>query len=107
MNLLKARGYRDAEHGVLTIDSASLLKAHAPRVWLCHMNPGNAWPMPHARGKNIFQRIGAYPTKKNAKPVKKVVEVLVDHSVPDITDHVVAVRRMKGDEILAQIWTRD
>lgn len=106
VGLLKARDYRNMEHDVLTIDTASLLKAHAPRVWLCHMNSGNTWPMPHARGKDSFRRIELYPVKSNQNPVKEVVEVLIDHSVPDIANHTLAVHRMRADEILAQIWAR-
>lgn len=106
LRLLKARDYRKKEHDVLTIDTQSLLKAHSDRTWLCHMNSGNTWPVPHARGKDIFQRIPAYPAKKNGKPVKTVVEVVVDGSVSDMANHVMAVHRMQGEEILGTIWER-
>jgi hypothetical protein len=98
--------YGDEEHDVLTIDTRSLVNAHLKKVWLCHMNSGNTWPIPHRRGIDIFQRIQDYPTKKNGKPLKTVVEVLVDHGVPDIAEHVVAVHRMKGESVLQEIWAK-
>lgn len=100
LGLLGARQYRTWEHDVLTIDTSSLFEKHARAVWLCAMNSGNTFPMPHARGKDTFQRIADYPVKRNGSPAKEVVEVLVDYSVPDIGDHVIQVRRMRGDVTL-------
>lgn len=103
LGLLNARHYRNLEHDVLTIDTASLLSVHAPRIWLCHMNSGNTFPIPHRRGATTFRRISDYPCDANGKPVKEVVEVVVDHSVPDIAQHVVEVRRMKGPIVLGNL----
>ena len=50
LGLLNAREYRHLEHDVLTIDTGSLLKAHASRVWLCSINSGNTFPFPRPRG---------------------------------------------------------
>ena len=103
-NLLKARHYRSLEHDVLTIDTASLVAAHEQEIWLCPMNSGNTFPIPHRRGESTFRRIADYPMKANGvTPIKEVVEVVVDHSVVDISTHVVEVRRMKGDTVLADI----
>ena len=101
--LLGARGYRSFEHDVLTIDSEGLLKSYATRTWLCHMNSGNTFPYFQPRGKGLFKRIPDYPSKKKGKPVKDIVEVVVDYSVPDIRDFVVKVQRMRGDEVIADI----
>jgi hypothetical protein len=100
VGLLKARHYRELEHDVLTIDTRSLVNAHAASIWLCPMNSGNTFPIPHRRGGSTFRRIPDYPTKKSGMPTKEVVEVVVDYRVPDIAKHVVAVRRMRGDEVL-------
>jgi hypothetical protein len=51
----------------------------------------------------LFKRIPDYPSKKKGKPVKDIVEVVVDYSVPDIRDFVVKVQRMRGDEVIADI----
>ncbi|SEB11850.1 DUF7002 family protein [Paraburkholderia sartisoli] len=98
--LLNARAYKRLEHDVLTIDTAALMERHANRVWLCPMNSGNTFPMPHIRSLETFQRIADYPTKRNGAPQKEVVEVVVDYSIPDIADFVIEVRRIKGEEVL-------
>lgn len=101
--LLGARDYRKLEHDVLTLDSAMFIPAYAEAIWLCHMNSGNTWPMPHRRGTDIFRRIPDYPVKRSGKPDKTVVELVVDYAVPDIANFVVEVRRMKGSEVLGVI----
>ncbi|MBD3810807.1 MAG: hypothetical protein IE917_01135 [Betaproteobacteria bacterium] len=102
--LLNARHYRNLEHDVLTIDTAQLIATYRDAIWLCHMNSGNTFPIPHHRRLDTFKRIRDYPTKKNQSiPAKEVVEVVVDYSVPDIASYVVEVRRMKGNITLGQI----
>ncbi|MEH6671720.1 DUF7002 family protein [Halopseudomonas sp.] len=101
--LLGARDYRNLEHDVLTLDSAAFIPAYLESIWLCHMNSGNTWPIPHPRGKNIFCRIPDYPVKRSGYPVKRVVELVVDYAVPNISEFVVEVRRMRGSEVLSVI----
>ncbi|MBL0797841.1 DUF7002 family protein [Pseudomonas sp. B7] len=101
--LLGARDYRKLEHDVLTVDSAKFIPAFAESIWLCRMNSGNTWPMPHHRDTQIFRRIPDYPVKRSGKPEKDVVELVVDYAVPNIADYVVEVRRMKGSEVLGVI----
>lgn len=101
--LLGARDYRKLEHDVLTLDSSTFIPAYAEKIWLCHMNSGNTWPYPHSRSREVFLKIPDYPVSRSGKPVKKVVELVVDYSVPDVADHVVQVRRMKGSDVLETI----
>jgi hypothetical protein len=101
--LLGARDYRNLEHDVLTLDSAALIPAYAEKIWLCHMNSGNTWPIPHRRSTEAFRRIADYPVKTSGKPIKAVVELVVDYAVPNIADYVLEVRRMKGSEVLGSI----
>lgn len=102
--LLGARQYRKLEHDVLTIDSKALLSAHGDKVWLCRMNSGNTFPVPHPRGMADFLRIPDYPAKKRTgAPAKEVVEIVIDYSVPDIAAYVTEVRRIKGKEILGTL----
>src|ERR1700739_1038563 len=104
--LLAARDYRKLEHDVLTLNSAEFIPAYAEKIWLCHMNSGNTWPFPHLRDSSVFRRISDYPARRSGKPVKKVVELVVDYSVPDIANYVVEVRRMKGSDVLETIFER-
>lgn len=101
--LLGARDYRKLEHDVLTLDSSTFIPAYAEAIWLGHMNSGNTWPMPHRRGTEIFCKIVDYPVTRTGNPKKKVVELVVDYAVPNIADHVLEVRRMKGNEVLGVI----
>lgn len=101
--LLGARDYHRLEHDVLTLDSSSFIPAYAEAIWLCHMNSGNTWPMPHRRGTDIFCRIPDYPVKRSGNPTKPVVELVVDYAVTNIVDFVVEVRRMRGSEVLGII----
>jgi hypothetical protein len=101
--LLGARQYRLLPHDVLTIDTASLLTAHSKSIWLCPMNSGNTFPIPHFRGKDTFRRIEDYPVKsKGGAPAKEVVEVVADYSIADIAKYVVQVRRIQGETILGE-----
>jgi hypothetical protein len=101
--LLTAAEYVDSEHDVLTVDTASLLSAHAKRVRLCHMNSGNTLPFPQARGRHTFKRITDYPATSTGKPTKEVVELTVESHVEDIARHVVQVRRMRGTSVIAHL----
>ena len=103
LGLLNAREYRNLEHDVLTVDTASLLSAHAARVSLCHMNSGNTFPIPHRRARDAFRRIANYPVTRGGRPRKEVVELTVDDHVLDIVDHVVGVRRMRGATVLGDL----
>lgn len=99
--LLNARAYRELEHDVLTIDTARLMARYAEQTMLCRMNSGNTFPMPHKRGMEAFKRIVDYPVKpRTGTPDPAVVEVLVDYSIPDIADYVVAVTRMRGRAVI-------
>ena len=100
------RSYGASEHDVLRVDTASLLDAHFARTWLCHMNSGNTLPIPHYRDETIFKRIPDYPVNRVGTPLKEVVELVVDYSVPDIENHVVDVTRVQGDAQLGIVWKR-
>jgi hypothetical protein len=102
--LLGARHYRNLEHDVLTVDTKSLMSEFSDKTWLCRMNSGNTWPVPHRRGMADFMRIQDYPTRRSSgAPLKEVVEVVVDYSIPNIAKFVIEVRRMKGKEMLENL----
>ncbi|MEO1168753.1 MAG: hypothetical protein AAFW97_08605 [Pseudomonadota bacterium] len=104
--LTNAKAYRDQEHDVLEVDTKSLIEAHRDAIWLCPMNSGCTKPMPHPRDETIFTRILDYPYAywRNRRPRReRVVELAVDHSVPDIRDHVKRVVAKRGTEIVGII----
>lgn len=105
--LLSARSYREHEHDVFTFDTASFVATHEYSIWLCPMNSGNALPFPARRGLHTFKRISDYPATNTGRPVKEVVELVVDYSLPDIAQHVVQVQRRKGPRVIKTLYMRD
>lgn len=95
--LLAARSYREREHDVLGVDTASLLAAHGDRVELSAINSGaTLWPNAALRGTGTFLPVADYPyadrlTARGAAGA--LAEVTVLGGVPDIADHVVAIER--------------
>jgi hypothetical protein len=102
--LLNARQYRSEEHDVLTVDTASLLAAVANRTRLSPVNSGaTLWASAPPRGSATFARIEDYdyPARRRARgKLSAIVELAVSDGVPDIRDHVTAVRRMRGNVVL-------
>lgn len=104
--LLRARAYREQPQTVLTIDTAGLLAAHRESIWLTPINSGSTLFNPQPRGNDTFRRIADFPFKERSKRRKEdnVVELVVDHSVPDVAAHVLAVHRVQDDRIVEEIW---
>jgi len=107
--LLCARAYRNDAHDVLIVDTARLIRAHSKRVCLCPINSGATKPFPHARGRDTFRRIGAYPwthwVNKRGIP-EAVVEVAFEDGVPDIKRFVWRVVRMRQKQELKTLFKR-
>jgi len=103
LTLLGARPYKNLEHDVLTIDTASLVAKYKDTISVCRMNSGNTFPYWHARGISDFMPIERYPVGRSGKPMKRVVEVVVDYAVPDLAKYVIQVRRMKADAVLGHV----
>lgn len=101
--LTGAKAYRNQEHDVIEVDSRSLIETHRESIWLCPINSGCTKPMPRARDESVFARIDDYPyshwRKKRSKQ-ERVVELAVDHGVPDIRGHVRRVIVKKGRQVI-------
>ena len=101
--LTTAKAYRDREHDVLEVDTRSLIEAHRDAIWFCPINSGCTKPMPHPRDETIFARISEYPYEhwsKRRRKAERVVELAVDHSVPDIREHVRRVITKRGNAVI-------
>ena len=106
-SLLKARAYRASTQTVLTIDTASLVAAYGERIWLSPINSGSALFNPQPRGLGTFYRVADFPfteRRSTRRLQDAVVELVVDHSVPDIANHVLAVHAVRGTEVLSELW---
>ena len=99
LRLLNAGAYRDEIHDVIEINARLLIEAYYNKIWFCPINSGCTKPMPHARNKDTFMRIPAYPYaiwRPKRKKGERVVELAVDHGVPNIRDFVKRVVQMRG-----------
>ncbi|SKB28052.1 DUF7002 family protein [Sphingopyxis flava] len=107
--LTDAKAYRDHEHDVLEIDTRALIDAHRASITLCPINSGCTKPYPRARDETIFSRISDYPyadwRKKRGKK-ERVVELAVDHSVPDLAAYVNRVIVKKGDVEIETLYEK-
>lgn len=106
--LTGARAYREHEHDVIELDTASMIEAHYNKIWLCPINSGFTKQDPAKRGKGTFARIHdyRYHERKKRTTQERVVELCVDHSVTDIREHVKRVIVKKGKTELGIIEQR-
>lgn len=108
--LLKARLYRDKEHLVITIDTASLLARHAGRVTLSAINSGSTLYNPPQRGAHTFTTIADYPFEERRRArglANAVAEIAVEYSVPDLISHTITAQRRQGSQVLETVYSRD
>jgi hypothetical protein len=92
LRLSHAPAYRDSEHEILVLDTRRFIAAHGPKIWFCPINSGATKPFPAPRGHGTFQRIPDYDYarwKSVRPPGERVVELCVDHGVPDISPFIV------------------
>lgn len=107
--LLAARLYRNDEHDVITVDTASLLAHHSGRVTLSPINSGNTLYNPPLRGRYTFRTIPDYPFEERRKArglANAIAEFAVDYSVPDLVTHTILVERRRGDHVLQTLYSR-
>ncbi|MBC9820099.1 hypothetical protein [Terrabacter sp. MAHUQ-38] len=94
--LLRARQYRDGEHVVLHVDTASLISVHGAAVELSPYNTGSVHvPNAPLRGPETFRTVSAYPydewRRKRGAGGDAVAEVTVLDAVPDLKEHLIQV----------------
>ncbi len=108
--LLRARAYRTRRHTILAVDTKSLLASHLNRVFLSPINSGNTHPYPQPRGLSTFLSPREYPfemwRQKRRLRGEPIVELAVEHSVPDIRHQVVRVEEDGADRPPELIWTK-
>jgi hypothetical protein len=106
--LLRAKAYRGDPQVVLTVDTASLLKANQKAVLLSPYNSGSTIMNPVKRGNGTFLSIADYnftDWKRRRGKAGAVVELVITGGVPDIRDHVLAVHRVHQEKA-TELWRR-
>ena len=96
-NLRNARAYREQRQTVIFADTRRLVQRYAPRIRLAHINTGATRSVFHFRDLETFKTIEQYSQKK-------VVELTIDRSVPDLNEFVVRVEEIGGPEPSRIIW---
>lgn len=107
--LTGAKAYRDKVHDIIEVDTRSLIEAYREQIWFCPINSGCTKPMPRARDESTFARIRDYPYshwRSRRSRGERVVELAVDHSVPDLVLHTKRVVVMQGTEEQAVLFER-
>jgi hypothetical protein len=105
--LLQARAYRGHPQTVLTLSTEGIVKDYKDRILLSPINSGSTLFNPQPRGEDTFKKIEDFRFSDRAKTralENNVVELVIDHSVPDIAKYVVAVHEVLGDTITDVIW---
>lgn len=105
--LLGARAYRNLPQTVLTVDTQGLVDAYEARIRLSPINSGSTLFKAQPRGNGTFKRISEFPFHERARTralENNVVELAVEHSVPDISRYVLAVHEVQNTQIMNVIW---
>jgi hypothetical protein len=103
LRLLHGKMYRKTPQVVLTVNTATLVDAYRDKIELSPYNSGSAHvPTAPKRGKETFQPIDRYDyqgwRQARGRSGDALVEFTVVGPVPDIMDHVSAVRHFPGAE---------
>ncbi|CAA2137691.1 hypothetical protein MBLL_00780 (plasmid) [Methylobacterium bullatum] len=105
--LLKARAYRNDVQTVLTLDTRSIVDAYANVIQLSPINSGATIMSVARRGNHTFAPITAFPLEPHRRRAgynQSVAEVVIPDRVVPILDHVLAVHRVRAEEILEELW---
>lgn len=101
--LLNARAYRNRPHLVLEVDTETIVARHHESIRLTSINTGSTLFNPPRRGPGTFQRIEAYPYDgwlRRRRKSEAIVELAIEHAVPDIRDAVISATRRQGGRVL-------
>ena len=101
MRLMEAKPYRGLSHDVLELDAAALVSACRDAITLSPINSGATRPFPAPRGPDTFLPITSYPYadwRRRRPRGERVVELVVEHAVPDVARFVRRVTRRSGQD---------
>lgn len=105
--LLSARAYRDDVQTVLTLDTRSIVEAYGDVIQLSPINSGATIMSVARRGSQTFAPIAEFPLepiRRRSGYRQPVAEVVVPDRVAPIEEHVLAVHRVKAEDVLEELW---
>ena len=108
--LIGARAYRRRAHDVLTIDAAALLATHRGGASLASINTGSTlYSNAPPRGRETFVPIAEFDweaARRLRGRENAIVEMTIDHAVPDVTHFLVKVERRQAGRPTQILWSR-
>ena len=104
IRLLSARTYRNSPHVVIEVETSILLEQQLDRTTLSRINSGSTVYDPVPRGKETFLPLSEYP--QSWWRARRLGEVAVDYSIPNIADMVTSVEEWEGSSKLRTVWRR-
>lgn len=90
-DLRGARAYRRQRQTVIFADTRKLVERYAARIRLTHINTGATRSVRHFRDLSTFKTIEEFDRRK-------VVELTIDWSVPDVAEFVLRVEEIGGPD---------
>jgi Family of unknown function (DUF7002) len=99
--LVGARAHRGRPHDVLVVDTGALIARHRERIRVTSVNTGAVlFPRAPKRGRSTFKAL------QDHDPAVPVVELTVEHAVPDIATVTIGVERWQCGCPPTAIWRR-
>ena len=96
--LRNAREYRDERQTVIFASTRPLAERYASSIRLAHINTGATRSVMHYRDQSTFKAIQDYERRR-------IVELTVDHSIPDVVNFVTRVEDIGGGQDPEVVWT--
>jgi uncharacterized protein DUF7002 len=108
--LLSARAHRNRPQTLITLDTASVVRAHRENITLSPINSGSTIRNAAPRGLGTFLSIADFPfeerRRQKKKPIKDaVVELTITGALPDIKEHAIVAHRISGGKT-EELWRR-
>ena len=100
VRFLSTSGYKDKMQTILTVDTKKLVNCHYKNIRLSPINSGTTRHINHRRGRYTFLSIHEFNSPEHRKRgrKRKVAEVAVIYSVPDINEMIIRVDHIRGPE---------
>ncbi len=94
--MLNSPLYKTRPHWVIIVDTQLLIDHHPDRIYFSSINSGSIW-RPDKRNKDSLKPLGEFNGNQ-------VVELAVEHSVPNLDQITLAVEEWQGKSKIKTIW---
>ncbi|MCY4596045.1 MAG: hypothetical protein OXC19_14770 [Bryobacterales bacterium] len=105
--MVDARAYRSDPQIVLTINTRRLVDQYEDQIEVTTINTGSTAYQAQARGPDTFVPLAEFDYDKSRRKRgrrKAIAEIVVNDTVPDVTDLIVLAERWIGGDPSSVIW---